>query len=183
MEKLRTNDDGNIKDENKKELSRTELKEITNKLINDLFSGNIDFNNNYDNLKNKIDESIEQAAEIITHLNQSQQSQVLSSLSNFTYPEENEEIYNKLTKTVDIYNKMKKFARASFIQKSNINKESDIKKDELSEKEEEKKVIKEEFIKEDKKEDKEEEKKVIKEEFIKEDKKKTKKKKKKKRKK
>ena len=104
-------------DQNKKELSKNELKELTNNLTNILLE-DIMFKSS-DNAENK-EETLLKVANTITHLNQIQQNDILNSIKSKIDSKEKEEQYKKLIEKVDYLNKMKKIEQSLSMDKSNL---------------------------------------------------------------
>ena len=108
-------------DQNKKELSKNELKELTNNLTNNLTNillEDIMFKSS-DNAENK-EETLLKVANTITHLNQIQQNDILNSIKSKIDSKEKEEQYKKLIEKVDYLNKMKKIEQSLSMDKSNL---------------------------------------------------------------
>ena len=121
VQSLQKTDDefGNLinSDENKKVLSKSELEELKNNLKNNLSVDDLRYTS--DNPENN-DESLSKIADIITHLNQDQQKQILNSIKQKDYSKEKEEKFNKLIAKIYYLNKMKKLAKSINIEKSNL---------------------------------------------------------------
>ena len=116
-------------EENKKALSKSELEEIKNKLIDKLFKNNKNSNkSSYENIE---DDNLEKMAGMIKSLNKNQQNQLLNSVQSKIDSKENEGKFNKLIKKIQYLNKVKNLAKSFNFEKSN-NKENIIKNKEIS---------------------------------------------------
>ena len=119
-------------DDNKKEISKDELDEIIDNLVDYIL------NDNLDNIKNPDDSEEENLAEIIGCLNQNQQNQILNTIKSRINNKNNEEKFNKFLKKLDYINKMRKLAMSLNIEKSTSGSVINNNKVDKSEKKEEK---------------------------------------------